>query len=254
MSRDSNLLTMQKALGWILTPLHLILFMIVLLVFHAAQVIALPFGYTAHKRVVDYLNFCVLASLKAVGTRIELVCEHQIPTDPPLIIVANHQSMYDIPLLGWTFRHRHPKFVAKIELSRGLPSVSYNLRHGGSVLIDRSDPRGAMRAIQKFGRQVEERHYAACIFPEGTRARDGVMKAFNPAGLLTLARAAPSAVIVPVAIDGSWELMRYRFRPMPFGVRLRCTVLAPIGQEEFPVKELASVAEARIRETLERPL
>jgi 1-acyl-sn-glycerol-3-phosphate acyltransferase len=59
---------------------------------------------------------------------------------------------------------------------------------------------------------------------------------------------------MPVAIDGSWELMRYRFRPIPFGVRLRCTVLAPIGQEEFPVKELAGVAEARIRETLEGPV
>lgn len=241
---------MRKAIGWLLTPLHLVLFVFVLLIFHVAQVLALPFGYAAHKRVVDYLNLCVLMSLKVVGTRIELHCEHEIPTNTPLIVVANHQSMYDIPLLGWTFRHQHPKYVAKIELSKGLPSISYNLRHGGSVLIDRSDARGAMRAIQKFGRQVEEHRYAACIFPEGTRARDGVMKAFNPAGLLTLVRAAPSATIVPVAIDGSWELMRYRIRPIPFGVRVRCTVLEPIGGNAYPAKELAAVTEKRIRESL----
>lgn len=241
---------MPKVMGWLLTPLHLVMFVIVLLTFHVAQVLALPFGYAAHKRVVDYLNLCVLASLKVVGTRIELRSEHEIPTDTALIVVANHQSMYDIPLLGWTFRHHHPKYVAKIELSKGLPSISYNLRHGGSVLIDRSDARAAMRAIQKFGRQVEAHRYAACIFPEGTRARNGVMKKFNPAGLLTLVRAAPSATIVPVAIDGSWELMRYRIRPIPFGVRVRCTVLEPISQKEYPAKELAGIAENRIREAL----
>jgi len=241
---------MQKAIGWLLTPLHLVVFMAVLLVFHVAQVLALPFGYAAHKRVVDYLNFCVLASLRVVGTRIELRCAHELPADTPLVVVANHQSMYDIPMLGWIFRNRHPKYVAKIELGRGVPSISYNLRHGGSALIDRSDPRAAMRAIQKFGKQVEEHRYAACIFPEGTRARGGVMKAFNSAGLMTLMRATPSATIVPVAIDGSWELMRYRMRPIPFGVRVKCMVLAPISPQEQSVKAVISVVEDRIRQAV----
>ncbi|MCK5361978.1 MAG: 1-acyl-sn-glycerol-3-phosphate acyltransferase, partial [Gammaproteobacteria bacterium] len=81
---------MQKAIGWLLTPLHFALFMVVLLIFHVAQVLTLPFGYATHKRVVDYLNFCILASLKVMGTRIEFRCEHELPTDTPLIVVANH--------------------------------------------------------------------------------------------------------------------------------------------------------------------
>lgn len=241
---------MQKAIAWLFTPLHLVLFFAVLLIFHVAQVLALPFGYGPHKRVVDYLNFFVLASLKVMGTRFEFSCEHELPADTPLIVVSNHQSMYDIPMLGWIFRKHHPKYIAKIELSKGLPSISYNLRHGGSVLINRSDPRGSMRAIMKFGRQVEEHRYAACIFPEGTRARDGVMKEFNPAGLITLARATPSATIVPVAIDGSWELLRYRMRPVPFGVRVKCTVLAPITQQEHSAKDMVGVVEEKIRKEL----
>ncbi len=250
-SRVSFRLIMQKTIGWLLTPLHLVIFGTVLLGFHAAQVLALRFGYEAHKHVVDYLNFCVLASLKAVGTRIELVCAHTLPADTPLIVVANHQSMYDIPMLGWVFRDRHPKYVAKIELGKWLPSISYNLRNGGSALIERSDPRGSMRALAAFGKRVEEHRYAACIFPEGTRARDGAMKAFNPAGLMTLLRATPSAVVVPVAIDGSWELMRYRMRPIPFGVKVTCTVLAPISQREHSAKELVGVAEERIRRAID---
>jgi 1-acyl-sn-glycerol-3-phosphate acyltransferase len=238
---------MRKAVSWLFTPLHWAAFFAVLLVFHVAQVIARPFGYNAHKRVVDFLNLGVLASLGVVGTRITVDRAHEPPPDVPLIIVSNHQSMFDIPLLGWTFRDRHPKYVAKIELARGFPSISYNLRHGGSVLIDRSDPKGSLREIQKFGKTVEANRYAACIFPEGTRAKDGVMKEFNVAGVMALARTAPSAVIVPVAIDGSWELMRYGMRPVPFGVRVKCTVLAPIAQGEFPIKELSGVIEGRIR-------
>ena len=53
---------MRKAIGWLLTPLHLLLFIAVLLVFHVAQVVARPFGYDAHKRVVDFLNLGVLAT------------------------------------------------------------------------------------------------------------------------------------------------------------------------------------------------
>lgn len=241
---------MRKAIGWLLTPLHLLLFGAVLLIFHVAQVLALPFGYRAHKRVVDWLNFFVLASLKAVGTRIRLECAYELPADRPLVVVSNHQSMFDIPMLGWLFRKHHPKYVAKIELGKWLPSISYNLRHGGSALIDRSDPRGSMRDIMKFGKRVEAERYAACIFPEGTRARDGVMKPFIPAGLIALLRATPSAIVVPVAIDGSWELMRYRMRPVPFGVRVSCRALAPIDQAEYPVKELVGIAEQRIRDAL----
>lgn len=242
---------MRNAIGWLLTPIHLAVFVAVLLIFHGAQVIARRFGYEAHKRVVDYLNLSVLASLKVVGARIEVDCPYSLPTDVPLIVVANHQSMYDIPLLGWTFRRHHPKYVAKVELGKGLPSISYNLRHGGSALIDRDNPRTAMREVQKFGRNVEAHRYAACIFPEGTRARDGVMKPFNPAGLMALMRAVPSGVVVPVAIEGSWRLLRYAMRPIPFGVRLRCTVLEPVDRAQGDLREVVALVEQRIRTALE---
>jgi 1-acyl-sn-glycerol-3-phosphate acyltransferase len=62
-----------------------------------------------------------------------------------------------------------------------------------------------------------------------------------------LMRAAPSATIVPVAIDGSWELMRYSMWPIPFGVRVKCTVLAPISRHEQSDKEVVRVVEDRIR-------
>jgi 1-acyl-sn-glycerol-3-phosphate acyltransferase len=241
---------MQKALGWLLTPLHLILFALILLLLHPTQMVAVRLGYAAHKKVGDFLQWSMLAALRAVGTRIQLVGRPALNTDRPLIVVSNHQSMYDIPLLGWAFRKHHPKFIAKRELGRYLPSVSYNLRHGGSVLIDRDDAREALTALRQFGEFIEEHRYAACIFPEGTRANDGVLQPFRGAGLLKLMRAMPNALIVPVAIEGSWELVRYRLLPMPFGVRVRLTVLAPIDPRQHRAKEAVQLAEQVIRSQL----
>jgi 1-acyl-sn-glycerol-3-phosphate acyltransferase len=59
--------------------------------------------------------------------------------------------------------------------------------------------------------------------------------------------------VVPVAIEGSWELVRYGMRPIPFGVRLRCTVLEPLEPSAVPPKELARTIEKRLRAALAAP-
>ena len=88
----------------------------------------------------------------------------------------------------------------------GIPSVSYNLRHGGSVLIDRSKPILALERIKNFATQVQENRWAAVIFPEGTRSRDGKPKKFNSKGLLTLFEQIPDATVVALSINNSWRL------------------------------------------------
>jgi 1-acyl-sn-glycerol-3-phosphate acyltransferase len=93
-----------------------------------------------------------------------------IPNNVPIIIVANHQSMWDIPPIIWFMRKYHPKFISKIELGKGIPSISYNLKHGGSVLIDRKNPRQAAGEIIKIARYVSEHNRSVVIFPEGTRS------------------------------------------------------------------------------------
>ena len=80
-----------------------------------------------------------------------------MPESGPLIIVTNHQSMYDIPPLIWYLRKYHPKFVSKKELGKGIPSVSFNLRHGGSALIDRKDRRQARAELERLGAYIEKR-------------------------------------------------------------------------------------------------
>ena len=166
--------------------------------------------------------------LNILGTRFTFRNPHQIPSDRPLIIVTNHQSMYDIPPIIWYMRRHHPKFVSKKELGKGIPSVSFNLRHGGSALIDRRDGVQALAEIAKLGRYIETHKRSAVIFPEGTRSRNGHPKPFKPMGLKTLLKNAPSALIVPISINNSWKLLRYGKFPMGLGCHLTFDVHAPL--------------------------
>ena len=56
-----------------------------------------------------------------------------------------------------------------MELGRGILSVSFNLRNGGSVLIDRKKPVESINKIKTFAQKVNREKWSAVIFPEGTR-------------------------------------------------------------------------------------
>ena len=246
-----NYAVMKKILSVILTPVYLLVFGLLLVVFHPVQVITnWSWGYPVRKRVVDVLNFCLLYGSRILGTKITFSGFEKVPLNRPVIIVANHQGTLDIPPVVVGFRKNHPKFISKIELGKGIPSVSYNLRHGGSVLIDRKNRSQSVKDIMRLGKHIEANNYAACIFPEGTRSKDGRIKPFQPAGIATLIRSAPSAVIVPFAIQGNFELMKNGYYPMTFGCHLRYTALEPIEPAGWDANELTLHIENLIKKEL----
>jgi 1-acyl-sn-glycerol-3-phosphate acyltransferase len=221
---------MIKLLAYPLTVLYLICFGLTLVIFHPIQWFAFNvLGYQAHKRVVICLQFWLMRCLNILGTRFSFSNPYQINTNQPLIIVANHQSMYDISPLMWYMRKHHPKFISKKELGKGIPSVSYNLRHGGSVLIDRKKPVESIKAIEDFAKRVDKNNWAAVIFPEGTRSRTGQPKPFKTKGLITLMNHMPNALVVPVSINNSWKTLRYGKFPMGLGAHITFKVHQPIS-------------------------
>jgi len=240
-------------LGYLLTPIYLAVFGLLLVVFHPIQMICRNiWGYEAHKKSVDIMNFLIIKSLFILGTNISCRGFEKIPKERPIILISNHQSLFDIPAIIWAFRNYHPKFIAKIELGKGIPSVSYNLRHGGSALIDRKKPLQSVREIGRLGRYIEKNNYTASIFPEGTRTKDGKMKPFLSAGVDTLLKVAPSAMVVPLVIDGNYELMKKGAYPMSFGVKVKYTVLDPLEPGALTVEELVLKAENMIRAVLNK--
>lgn len=216
---------MKKILAYPLTIIYYLCFGLALAIFHPIQWICFTvFGYQAHKKSVDILNFFLMRCLNVLGTSFRFDNPHTIALDQPCIIVANHQGTYDIPSIIWHMRHLHPKFISKKELGKGIPSISYNLRHGGSVLIDRKDKAQAINAIKDLTNYLNSNHRSVVIFAEGTRSKDGIPMRFATAGLKTLFEAMPTALIVPITIQNSWKLNRWGGFPMDLGVQIQHTV------------------------------
>lgn len=242
---------MNKLLGYIFTPLHYIFFGLFLCLFHPVQWLSLKLGgQEAHKKSVDIMNLFLMSTYYVLGSSISFSNPHRLPSNRPIIFIANHQSMYDIPPLIWFLRNHHAKFISKIELTSGIPSISFNLKYGGGANIDRKDSKQAVAEILKLGERMKANNWSAVIFPEGTRSRNGQLKPFAVGGVATLLKKAPNALIVPVAIKNSWKFVQYGAFPLSFGEKMSWSVLSPIEPAGKPLEEVVAAAEGLIRKAL----
>jgi len=242
---------MQKILAYPLSIIYYLLFGIILVVFQVIQWICFNlFGYDAHKRSVDALCFFLVINTYILGTRYKIKGLEKLPTDTPLIITANHQSLYDITTIGWFFRKIHPKFVSKVELGKGIPSISYNLNHGGSVLIDRKNPKQSLYAIRKMAQYIEVYKRSAVIFPEGTRSKTGKPRSFAENGLKILCKYAPSAYVVPVTINNSWKMTKWGPFPLGIGNKIEFIIHDLISVKDTPFSELLKKTERVITQAI----
>lgn len=212
---------------------------------HPIQVIAhRAFGYNAHRHVVDYMNLLLVRNLHLLGTRVKFQMPIPPPKGRPIIFAANHQSLHDIPMLIWKLRAYHPKFVSKKALGKGIPSVSYNLRHSGAALIDRDDKVQALRELDKMGELLASKNYSVVIFPEGTRSRNGEPKEFAVGGISKLYSKVPNALIVPITINNSWKLYQYGKFPMSAFENISWYVHEAIDPKGRDIKEVISELES----------
>jgi len=238
---------MEKIISYPISVVYYLCFGLTLVIFHPIQWFCFNvLGYQAHKKSVDYLNFCLTKCTTILGTTYTFENRELIPTNAPIIFVANHQSMYDIIGIIWYLRRFHAKFVSKKELGKGIPSVSYNLRHGGSVLIDRKDPKQAIPLIKGLSEYIEKHKRSAVIFPEGTRSKDGKPKEFVQSGLKILCKYAPSAYVIPISINNSWKMVKFGAFPMGLGNHLQFIIHKPIAVADFSIEELIKKTESAV--------
>lgn len=239
---------MKKFLGYFLSPFAILAFFLLLVIFHPIQWLCLKLGgYRAHKYSVDILNFFLLHTAYILGNSIIFINKQNLPLNRPLIFVANHQSLFDIPPMIYYLRKYHAKFISKVELAKGIPSISFNLRHGGGANIDRKDPRQSITELVKFAGRMKDNNWSAMIFPEGTRSQDGKVKKFQSAGVATLLKKCPNALLVPVAITDSWKMIQYGIYPMNTFTPMKWEVLEPIESGTKSVEDLVKDIEDRIR-------
>ncbi len=249
----SNLLNsfMKKIIDYILSTIYIVYFGFCLIIFHLIQVVAFNFfGKRTHQKTVHWLNFCLLHGLYLLGIGLKFTNKTKLPQNQSIIFIANHQSMFDIVGMIWYLHKNFPIFVSKIELAKGIPSISYNLQKSGSALIDRKDGKQAVVEIARMAKYVEEMKFAACIFPEGTRSRTGKLKDFQVGGVSVLLKRMPSAVVIPIAIQNTGKMTPHGFYPFHSFVNLSWTVLPSIDRTGKTAEEIVALAKEAIENEL----
>ncbi len=241
----------KKFFAFLLSIVFYPLFFGCLVIFHGIQVISLNiFGKKAHKKTVDALNFFLIRCLNVMGNRTSYINNHKIPEGKPLLFVANHQSMFDITMIVWYMRRYSPHFISKIELGKGIPSISYNLRHGGSVLIDRKNKRQSLPTLINFGKRLQQNNETGVLFPEGTRSKNGAPKEFMDGGFKILTKAMPEGYIVPLTLNNSWKLLEWGYFPVGAFNKVSLEVHEPIAIGSGTVNELLEKVERQIKQAI----
>jgi len=170
-------------------------------------------------------------TIGGIGAPVSVSGLDNLPGDTKRIcIVANHQSLFDIPLVAG-YVPLLSGFIAKAELKK-IPFLNFWLFAMDSVLLNRKSPHSAIKAINNGVEQIKEGR-PVCIFPEGTRSRSPRMGTFKQGSLKLALRS--KAVIVPLTIQNSYKLYEGtgRIRIAPVSLTIHPPVhTADLDQEE----------------------
>ena len=166
--------------------------------------------------------------LKVAGTDITYIGRENIPKDQAVLYVGNHNSYFDI-LLTYSQCPDLTGYVAKSEMLR-YPLLRDWMKRLYCLFLDRTDMRAGLQMILT-GIDYIKQGISVCIFPEGTRSRDGQMQPFKE-GSMKMAQKT-GCPIIPMAITNSAEIFENHLpRVKP------CRVIVEYGAPIYP-KELS---------------
>jgi 1-acyl-sn-glycerol-3-phosphate acyltransferase len=151
------------------------------------------------------------------------------------VVVCNHQSLADIPLISnlpWEM-----KWMAKEALFK-IPVVGWMMRLSGDISVDRKKPRSGALALLK-AQQVLEQKCSVMIFPEGTRTLDGRVRQFTD-GAFHLAIKARVPVL-PLVIEGSRDCIPKNSWKFGKPSHIFLKVLPPVDTSSMTMQDVSTL-------------
>lgn len=143
------------------------------------------------------------AILWAAGVKVVLEGLENLQDDAPQIVVANHQSWFDVFTLAAELPVRY-RFVAKKELGE-IPVFGRAWKECGHISVDRGNREAAVEAMEGAFQNVREERLTMILFPEGTRSPDGKLQRFKKGAFVLAVQG--QVPLVPVAVVGSRKVM-----------------------------------------------
>jgi len=188
-----------------------------------------------HVRTAHWFRGLAPVLAKVNPWRIRISGREHLRHDQVYVIVSNHQSLADIPVIS--LLGLDTKWLAKAELFR-VPVFGPMMRMAGDVPVDRGDRRKAARALLECARYLRQ-GCSVMFFPEGTRSRDGKVLPFNDGPFqLAIRERVP---VLPLAIAGSGNALprnSWLFGPAQ-DIHLR--VLEPVAADRWDTTQAADL-------------
>jgi 1-acyl-sn-glycerol-3-phosphate acyltransferase len=186
--------------------------------------------------------------LATTGVRVEVRGLDQLTPGATYVFVANHQSIYDIPVIFGSLPFQL-RIIAKDSLGR-FPFLGWHLQRTGHMLVDRRRPN--RQGIFAWATSLPSRGLSLIVFPEGTRSRDGLVAPFKAGSFFPAVQT--GIPIVPLTVVGSRHVMRkgeLTTRPGDVVLVVHPPVITAADADPSPetMRELA----VRIREIVRPP-
>jgi len=181
------------------------------------------------------------------GVTVQVEGMDNLEVDRPYIFAANHQSQFDIFALDGYFMVDF-RWLAKKELLR-IPLVGLAMKLAGTVFIDRSRGRQAMKSLAEAAQRIAD-GTSVVIFPEGTRSRDGFLQPFKSGGMYLAIKSGVD--IVPMSIIGGFEILpKGRFLSRPGQIKIRIgKPVASSGYIQKQKQELADLLHEKVADLI----
>lgn len=192
---------------------------------------------TNYQRCDQRLDSWSRRLVEQAGIIIETTGRDHLTMDETYVVMSNHQSHYDIPVIFQALAIP-VRMVAKSELFR-IPVFGRAMLDSGFIELDRSNRRRAMESLKLAGKRIREDRLSIWIAPEGTRSVDGVVGEFKTGGF-HLAREA-NVRILPVTLNGTIRVHRSGDSKVNRGETVRVVVHPPVEPAKYGregVKEL----------------
>ena len=181
--------------------------------------------------------------LTTCGVKVSLTGLENLDKNRNYIFAANHQSIYDIPILfAWLpFSFR---ILYKESLNR-VPFMGWHLFLCGHISVDRSNPVRARQSLERAAKRIQQ-GTSVVVFPEGTRSANGSVGRFKQGSFLLAIKS--GVPVVPITISESWRIMKRGQVTVHPGM-VRVHVEKPIAVEGLDENGAIELARA-VRETV----
>lgn len=183
--------------------------------------------------------------LEQADVRLEVSGYERLPEGETFVIMSNHRSLYDIPVLFQAFP-RTLRMVTKAELFR-VPVWGQAMRAAGFIEVDRKNRRRAIESL-RAAKATLDSGVNVWIAPEGTRSRTGELGRFKMGGFMLALET--NRRIIPVALRGTEDILPADGALIRRGARVRVEFGEPIDAKTFGLERRDKLA-VHVRETID---